>query len=119
MEEHKFSCGCSKGKIDYANIPLNCEYTWDLICDGNTKGVFQLESGLGKSWAQKVQPRNIEELSDLISIIRPGVLESRLDGKSLSQHYVDRKFGKEPTEYIHHSLEPILNKKKDAQKSKE
>src|SRR5690606_28758567 len=43
-------------------------------------------------------------------IIRPGVLESRLDGKSLTQHYVDRKFGKEEISYIHPALEPILNK---------
>ena len=40
--------------------------TWDLICSGRTKGVFQLESNLGKSWAKRVQPKNIEELSALM-----------------------------------------------------
>lgn len=48
--------------------------TWDLISSGKTKGVFQLESKLGSSWAKRVKPRNIEELSDLISIIRPGCI---------------------------------------------
>ena len=54
-----------------------CDYeTWDLICSGRTKGVFQLESNLGKSWAKRVKPKNIEELAALVSIIRPGTLKS-------------------------------------------
>ena len=28
---------------------------WDLICEGNTKGVFQLESNLGKHWAKETK----------------------------------------------------------------
>ncbi|HAT67391.1 MAG TPA: hypothetical protein DCS66_22820, partial [Flavobacteriaceae bacterium] len=68
-------------------LPLNCQATWDLICDGNTKGVFQLESQLGRSMAERAKPHNIEELSDLIAIIRPGCMEAIVDGKSLTQHY--------------------------------
>ena len=60
------------------------EKAWDLICSGKTKGVFQLESNLGKSWAKRVQPKNIEELSALISIIRPGTLKAIVDGKSMT-----------------------------------
>ena len=82
--------------------------TWDLICSGRTKGVFQLESNLGKSWAKRVKPRNIEELSALISIIRPGTLKAIVDGKSMTQHFVDRKNGVEKITYLHPSLEPIL-----------
>lgn len=63
------------------------EATWDLICSGRTKGVFQLESRLGSSWAKRAQPRSIEELADLVSIIRPGTLEAELDGKSMTKHY--------------------------------
>lgn len=84
--------------------------TWDLISEGNTKGVFQLESKLGSSWAKRVKPRSIEELSDLIAIIRPGTLDTIVDGKSMTRHYVDRKHGKEPVTYVHECLEPILKK---------
>jgi len=49
------------------------EAVWDLICDGQTKGVFQLESSLGKHWAKQVRPRSIKELAALISLIRPDV----------------------------------------------
>jgi len=82
--------------------------TWDLICSGKTKGVFQLESNLGKSWAKRVKPRDIEELAALLSIIRPGTLKAIQDGKSMTQRFVDRKNGSEKITYPHSSLEPIL-----------
>ncbi len=88
----------------------NCEKTWDLICEGRTKGVFQLESNLGRSWAKRVKPRSIEELAALISLIRPGCLKAVTDGKSMTQHYVDRKSGKDEVVFLHESLEPILDK---------
>jgi DNA polymerase III alpha subunit len=84
--------------------------TWDLIGEGKTKGVFQLESNLGATWAKRTRPKNIEELADLISIIRPGTLEAKLDGKSMTQHYVDRKWKIDETKYLHPALEPLLNK---------
>ena len=112
-----FECGCKfevhSGDIIYdpniETLPLSCEHTWDMISEGNTKGVFQLESQLGRSMSEKVKPRNIEELSDLIAIIRPGCMEAIVDGKSLTQHYIDRKHGIDPVEYFHGALEPILS----------
>lgn len=111
-----YDCGCSfeehdKGVIfnpDITSIPLDCSATWDLICEGNTKGVFQLESQLGRSLAKQTKPRNMEELSDLIAIMRPGCLEAMVKGKSLTMHYIDRKHSRESEEYLHESLEPIL-----------
>ena len=111
-----FACGC---KFDVVNdhivynpnieqLPLDCGDTWDLICEGNTKGVFQLESQLGRSMAERVKPQNMEQLSDLVAIIRPGCMEAIVDGKSLTNHYIDRKHGIDPVEYFHDALEPIL-----------
>ena len=91
------------GDLDYADEP-----TWRLFAEGKTKGIFQLESNLGKSWSKKVAPTNIEELSALIAIIRPGTLKSMLDGKSMTQHYVDRKHGREEVTYLHPALEDVL-----------
>lgn len=90
------------------NIDYSCEKTWRLFAEGKTKGIFQLESNLGKAWSKKVAPTNIEELSALIAIIRPGTLKSFIDGKSMTQHYVDRKHGREEVTYLHESLEEIL-----------
>lgn len=84
---------------------------WDLICAGDTKGVFQLESNLGKKWAKESQPRNIKELAALISLIRPGTLLAKhKSGKNMTEVYCLRKSGSPdfPVEYDHESLEPIL-----------
>lgn len=93
---------------DIRKIPLNCKATWDLIGSGNTKGVFQLESQLGQSLSKQLKPENIEHLAALTAIMRPGVLEAEYDGKSVTQHYIDRKNGLEDIEFFHPSLEPIL-----------
>jgi DNA polymerase III alpha subunit len=89
-------------------ISYNDEKTWKLFADGKTKGIFQLESGLGKAWSKKLCPNNIEELSALIAIIRPGTLKAYFDGKSMTQIYVDRKHGREEVTYLHPALEEIL-----------
>ena len=117
-----FDCGCKfkvLGKnqdgtlsLDFdpriEKINLDCHRTWDLISSGNTKGCFQLESRLGQSMAKKLRPENIEQLSALISILRPGCLEAIRDGKSVSNHYIDRKNGQESIDYFHTSLETTL-----------
>lgn len=95
---------------DIYNIPETCSATWELISLGNVKCVFQLESQLGKVWAQKLKPDSIELLSALIAIIRPGTLKGFLDGKSMTQRFVDRKNGEEEITYLHESLKPILKK---------
>ena len=122
-EFYKFECGCKFPilendkefpSVDFdaniENIPLDCQKTWDLISEGNTKGCFQLESRLGQSIAKKLKPTNIEQLSALISILRPGCLEAYRDGKSVTNHYIDKKNGLESVDYYHDSLIDILNK---------
>lgn len=89
-------------------MEYNDTKTWQLFAEGKTKGVFQLESNLGKSWSKKLAPNNIEELSALIAIIRPGCLKAYVDGKSMTQHFIDRKHGREEVTYLHESLEEIL-----------
>ena len=116
-----FDCGCKFEVLDkngefpkikfspkLSDINLECYKTWELISQGNTKGCFQLESRLGQTMARKLKPQNIEQLSGLISILRPGCLEAHRDGKSVSNHYIDKKNGLESIDYFHPSLEPIL-----------
>ena len=94
--------------IDFETVDLECAKTWHLISSGNTKGVFQLESRLGQSMSKKLKPENLEQLSALIAILRPGTLEAFRDGKSVSNHYIDKKNALESVDYFHSSLEPIL-----------
>lgn len=123
-KKFQYSCGCSFDVIDGNNtldnvlvnfdptiehLPLDCTKTWELISSGNTKGCFQLESRLGKSMAKKLKPENIEQLSGLISILRPGCLEAYREGKNVSNHYIDKKNMQESVDYYHSSLEPLLH----------
>jgi len=119
-KKFQYPCGCSfdviqdngVSKISFdpkiESINLYCQRTWDLISDGNTKGCFQLESRLGRSMAKKLKPENIEQLSALISIMRPGCLEAVRDGKTVSNHYIDKKNGLESVDYFHNALIPSL-----------
>ena len=90
------------------SIDYNCEKTWSLFHEGRTKGVFQLESNLGKSWSKKLKPSNMEELAALVALIRPGCLKAIQDGKSMTQRYIDRKRGIEEVTYLDPALEDIL-----------
>ena len=116
MPHLEFSCGCKfpliDDRIDFnpdiESLPLDCVKTWDIISRGNTKGCFQLESRLGQSLAKRTKPRNIDELAALVSIMRPGCMEAMVEGKSLTNHYIDRKHAKESVDYFHPSLEEIL-----------
>jgi DNA polymerase-3 subunit alpha len=123
MNKYSFPCGCEFDVvdenikecdglpsifIDYYNIREDCPATWELIQSGHTKGIFQLESNLGRKWSKQLLPTNIDEMSALISLIRPGCLRSIVDGKSMTQQYCDRKNCGEEVKYFHEALEPIL-----------
>ncbi len=105
-----------KTKLDFAKIPFDDKKTWDLISSGFTKGVFQLEKQLGKRYCKEIKPRNINELADVISLIRPGCLEGDFREKpekpgefsSITHTYIKVKSGTWEPEYIHQSLEPIF-----------
>lgn len=62
--------------ISRKTIPLNDPATWAMIGQGFTIGIFQIEKQLGRTWSKNLQPENIEQLSDLVSLIRPGPMES-------------------------------------------
>lgn len=96
-------------KIDITKIPENDKDVWKMIGEGRVKGCFQIESYLGKTWAKKLKPENMTELAALISVIRPGTLKVIVDGKSMTQHFVDRKFGVEETPSLHPLIDDLLS----------
>jgi DNA polymerase III subunit alpha len=95
-------------QIDITNVPENDIDVWKMIGEGRVKGCFQIESHLGKTWCQKLKPENMTELAALISIIRPGTLKAIVDGKSMTQHFVDRKHGQEEIPSLHESIDDLL-----------
>lgn len=91
-------------KYNFKNVPLDDPRVWYLYHRGDTKSVFQVESDLCKQWCKKIKPSNIDELSALISLVRPGGLES-----GFAEKYANIKSGKEKPSYLHPALEPALS----------
>lgn len=77
---------------EIVNVSLLDDETWEMIGEGRTKGCFQIESYLGRHWSKELKPENMDHLSALISIVRPGVLNSRIsDGRNITKLFCDRK----------------------------
>jgi DNA polymerase III alpha subunit len=95
---------------DVENITLDCPATWKLIASGNTKGVFQLESSHGRQWSERIKPNNLEDISAVNALLRPGCLRAMSGDppKSMTERYADRKNGIEDVEFFHSALFPIL-----------
>jgi len=84
------------------DFPMDDAETFDMICSGEVAGIFQLSQECGRDLVMKMQPRTFDDLCHLISLGRPGVLDS-----GLAERYFDAR-NSGSVEYLHPSLEPIL-----------
>lgn len=87
--------------VDINNVPLDDRITFELLQNAQTTSVFQLESGGMKRYLKELRPTNIEDVTVLIALYRPGPME-------LIPEYIVRKHGKKSITYLHPSLEPVL-----------
>ncbi|HEX4180996.1 MAG TPA: DNA polymerase III subunit alpha [Caulobacteraceae bacterium] len=87
--------------IDLALLPLDDAATYEMMGQGQTIGMFQLEGQGMRDTLRKLRPGNIEDIIALISLYRPGPMDS-IDS------YVDCKMGRKPLDVLHPLLEPIL-----------
>ncbi len=94
-------------KFDLLKIPFDDNKVFDMLAEGYNQGVFQLESQLGRSWSKKCKPRSVEEIGELVAIIRPACLDT-----GMADTYAKIKNGDQNPTYIHPILEPILKKTK-------
>lgn len=78
---------------------------WEQIGLGNTLGIFQIETPGSTRDTEELKPTNLDELSDVITLVRPGPKRS-----GLTDLYLKRKRGEEPVSYLDPRLEPILDK---------
>ena len=90
-------------KIDLHRLPLDDAATFELLQRGETKGVFQLESGGIRDLLQKMKPDHFHDIIATNALYRPGPLEG-----GMVQQYIDVKLGRKPAEYKHDVLQEIL-----------
>lgn len=94
------------GKIPHPHT-WRAEYddpeVWDMICDGDVLGVFQLETPAGARMNDRIKPRSLADLAAVVSLNRPGPMRS-----GLADSYIARRDGKEQVSYPHPDLENAL-----------
>jgi len=78
---------------------------YDLLCQADTVGVFQVESRAQMATLPRMQPRCFYDLVIEVALIRPGPIQ----GNAVNP-YLRRRRGEEPVTYLHPRLEPILSR---------
>ncbi|AKM10451.1 DNA polymerase III subunit alpha [Croceicoccus naphthovorans] len=87
--------------IDLDGLPWDDAGVFQLLKQGNTVGVFQLESEGMRRTLAAVKPTRFEDIIALVSLYRPGPMDN-------IPLFGQRKNGQAEIEYPHHKLEGIL-----------
>ena len=80
---------------------------YDMICDADTIGVFQIESRAQMSMLPRLKPREFYDIVIQVAIVRPGPIQG-----DMVHPYLRRREGKEPEEYPSEALRAVLQKTK-------
>src|SRR5690606_6273946 len=92
---------CRGIKINLSSVPLDDRATFELLARADTVGVFQLESTGMRESLRQLKPDRFEDIIAMVALYRPGPMDN-------IPVYINRKHGKEPVDYLHPMLEPIL-----------
>ncbi len=90
-------------RVDILRLPLEDKATFALLQRGETKGVFQLESGGIRDLLQRMKPDHFRDIIATNALYRPGPLEG-----GMVDDYVAVKHGQKKAEYIHPVMKEIL-----------
>ncbi|HVR88150.1 MAG TPA: error-prone DNA polymerase [Candidatus Limnocylindria bacterium] len=90
-------------RLDLGTLPLEDPAVYDLLCEVDTIGIFQVESRAQAQALPRVRPRCFADIVVEVAIIRPGPLQG-----NMVNPYIHRRQGREPVAYAHPLLEPIL-----------
>lgn len=94
----------SRGEtVDPLKFPLDDNPTYALLCRGETKGVFQLESGGIRDLLTRMKPDRFHDIIATNALYRPGPLEG-----GMVDQYVECKHGRREPEYPHPVMKDVL-----------
>lgn len=88
-------------RINWSHLPLDDQPTFDLMNQGKTLGVFQIETGGMADLAKQLHIDFFEEIVAVVALFRPGPMD-------MIPSYINRKHGKEPIEIDHPLMKDIL-----------
>lgn len=90
-------------EIDWTAVPLNDEKTMKLFSDGKTEAVFQFESSGMQEICRQMGPRELEDLSALNALYRPGPLDG-----GMIPDFIARFRGEKKVQYLIPEMESVL-----------
>lgn len=79
--------------------------TYELLRQGHTVGVFQLESAPMRQLLKRLKPNSIDDIAAVVALYRPGPM-----GSNMHNDYADRKNGRQAVEIFHQDAEEILSR---------
>ena len=85
-----------------ADVPMDDPAVFKMLSDGRTSGVFQMESAGMTGVCVGLKPQNIEDITAIIALYRPGPMDS-------IPRFIACKHNPEQVKYKHPLLEPILS----------
>ncbi|NLN52784.1 MAG: DNA polymerase III subunit alpha [Firmicutes bacterium] len=88
-------------EIDLDKLPLDDEKTFAMLSQGDTSGIFQLESSGMRSVLRELKPSVFEDIIAVVALYRPGPMDQ-------IPTFIQSKHGEIPIDYLHPALEPIL-----------
>jgi error-prone DNA polymerase len=88
-----------------ATVPAEDPVVYDMICEGDTMGVFQIESRAQMAMLPRLKPRCYYDLVIEIALIRPGPIQG-----DMVHPYLRRRNGKEAVEYPSEDVREVLQR---------
>ena len=88
-----------------ATVPAEDPLVYDMICDGDTMGVFQIESRAQMAMLPRLKPRCYYDLVIEVAIIRPGPIQG-----DMVHPYLRRRSGEEAVEYPSEEVRQVLQR---------
>ncbi|MDP3724739.1 MAG: DNA polymerase III subunit alpha [bacterium] len=90
-------------EVDMATIPMDDKKTFAMLSEGETTGVFQLESSGMRRYIKELKPSNVYDLMAMVALFRPGPMNA-------IPEYIRRKHNPRFTRLLDPRMEKILER---------
>ncbi len=94
-----------KREVDLGQLPPDDPETYRVLQQGDTVGMFQVESRAQQATLPRMKPAKFYDLVVQVAIIRPGPIVGKM-----MHPYLARRQGKMPSDCLHPCLEPVLRR---------
>ena len=91
--------------LTLASVPPEDAATYDMLCEGRSVGVFQVESRAQMAMLPRLQPRCFHDLVVQVAIVRPGPIQG-----DMVHPYLRRRAGLEKVTYPSDALRGVLER---------